>query len=63
MIIDYWYGDGRSEQNRIAFVTCTFYPNEGIYRGNMWDKDKKPIGDYSSKDSLEIEKRFPGIFG
>lgn len=61
MKIDYWYGDGRNTD--ITFVDCFFYPNEGIYRGNIYDKDLEPIGDFYSYDSVEIEKRFPGIFG
>ena len=59
MKIDLWYPDDRV----IAGADCTFYPNDGIYRGNLYNADGRCIGDYSSKDSMEIEKRFPGIFG
>ena len=58
MIIDLWY-----KNEKIASADCFFYPNECIYRGNLYNKSGKTIGDYSSKDSTEIEKRFPGIFG
>lgn len=61
MKIDYWYNDGR--KTPAVYATCTFYPNEGIYRGNVFDANGNMIGDYTSNDSLEIEKRFPGIFG
>lgn len=56
--IDKWYKRGR-----IAKADCFFYPNEGIYRGNLYDKEGRIIGDYSSHDSVEIERRFRGIFG
>ena len=59
--IDYWYKNGR--ENPAVYATCTFYPNEGIYRGNVFDANGKIIGDYTSDNSVEIEKRFPGIFG
>ena len=61
--IDYWYEDGRKAKKEVAFADCFFYPNEGLYRGNLFDSNKKAIGDFTSNDSVEIEKRFPGIFG
>lgn len=60
MKIDYWYGN---KKKAICFVDCFAYPNSGFYAGNIYDKNKKAIGDFTSKDSLEIEKTFPGIFG
>ena len=59
MRIDYWYKDGR----RAVYATVTFYPNDGVYRGNIYDVDGNMIGDFTSADSVEIERRFPGIFG
>ena len=56
--IDFWYNE-----REIAFADYTFYPNEGIYRGNVYDSKGNMIGDYSSTDSVAIEKMFPGIFG
>ena len=58
MNIDYWY-----KNEKAVAADCFFYPNECIYRGNLYNKDGKIIGDYSSRDSVEIEKRFPWIFG
>lgn len=58
MIIDMWYGNKPSDCDSIdAF----FYPNEGIYRGNIYLKGKA-IGDFSATDSLEIENQFKGKF-
>lgn len=57
MKIDLWY-----EGETIAFANCTFYPNEGIYRGNLFNAQGRIIGDFSARDSVEIGKRFPGIF-
>lgn len=59
MRIDLWYPG----QEKAAYADCFFYPNDGIYRGNLYNADGKPIGDYSCRDSVEIERRFPGIFG
>ena len=61
--IDYWYKSGREARKEIAFVNVSFYPNEGLYRGNIFDSNKKAIGDFTSDNSAEIERRFPGIFG
>lgn len=61
--IDYWYKDGRKAQKEIAFADCFFYPNSGHYAGNIYNKDGDIIGDYTSDNSIEIGKRFPGIFG
>ena len=61
--IDYWYKNGREARKKIAFADCFFYPNEGVYRGNIYNSEKDAIGDYISDDSVEIERRFPGIFG
>lgn len=60
MFIDFWYGNTKSD---IAYADCFFYPNNGYYSGNVYDKNGKPIGDYTEKDSAIIETEFPGIFG
>jgi hypothetical protein len=59
MKIDFWYPD----EKNVAYVDCYFYDSDDIYRGNLYNAEKRPIGDFSSQDSVEIEKRFPGIFG
>lgn len=58
MKIDIWYPGEHVES-----ADCFFYPNSCIYRGNLYNADGRIIGDYSSRDSVEIGKRFPGIFG
>lgn len=58
MKIDFWYPG-----EKIAYVDCYFCDSDCIYRGNLYNDEKRPIGDFSSRDSVEIEKRFPGIFG
>lgn len=58
MRVDIWY-----EGEKAARVDCFFYPNSGEYRGNLYNKDGKAIGDFSARDSVEVERRFPGIFG
>lgn len=58
MKIDIWY-----PKENVAAVSVAFYPNDCEYRGNLYNKKGRIIGDFTSKNSLEIEKRFPGIFG
>lgn len=58
--IDYWYTDGRKAP--AVYATATFYPNDGIWRGNVFNADGEMIGDYYSDNSVEIAQRFPGIF-
>lgn len=55
--IDMWYGDDHKEADKIDI---TFYPNDGVYRGNIY-KDEKYIGDYVCNDCLELEKSFPQL--
>ena len=57
---DFWYGDSLQD---VAFVSVSFYPNEGEYRGNMKDRGGDYIGDFTATNSAEIERQFPGIFG
>ena len=55
MFIDYWYGHCKKD---IAYIDCFFSDCDCVYRGNIYDKDKKPIGDYTTSDSTKIEKYF-----
>lgn len=57
---DFWHGETVAD---IAGIDCCFYPNTGEYRGNIYNKDNRIIGDYNTRDSVELEKMFPGIFG
>lgn len=56
--IDFWYGNRFDD---IAKVDCFFC--NGLYLGNVYDKNGKAIGDYTESDSVKIENAFPGIFG
>lgn len=49
-----WYGDDHEKADKID---VTFYPNDGVYRGNIY-KDGKTVGDYTCSDSVELEKSF-----
>ena len=60
MFIDFWYGHTKKD---IARVNCCFYPNSGEYRGNIYAASGECIGDFVSRDSVEVERHFPGIFG
>ena len=57
---DFWHGESEKD---IAGADCYFYPNSGHYAGNIYNKDGDIIGDYTSNNSVEIEEKFPGIFG
>lgn len=52
-----WYGDKPTEADKISI---NFYDLDAEYRGNIY-KNGKMIGDYSCKDSLELEKAFPQL--
>ena len=54
MKIDMWYGD---DVNKVDAVSCSFSDCDCVYRGWMYIGGKI-VGDYSTKDSLEIEKTF-----
>lgn len=54
MTIDMWYGDKIEDVDKVSY---TFYDRDSEYRGNLY-KDGKPIGDYRTQDSTEIEKVF-----
>lgn len=41
--IDFWYGDSFKD---IVSAGCFFCPG-GYYRGNVYNKDGKAIGDYT----------------
>jgi len=51
---DMWYGDSYKDADAIDII---FYPNSGEYRGNIYINGKF-VGDYSCKDSVELEKKF-----
>lgn len=55
--IDMWYGDNHKEADKIDI---TFYPNNGLYRGNIYINGKI-VGDYTCSDSVELEKNFPQL--
>jgi len=48
---DFWYH--YSDADKINRVDWTFYPNDGLYRGNLYIGDKI-VGDYTTDDSTEI---------
>lgn len=54
-MLDFWYGDTLKD---IARISCSFSDIDCVYRGNMYNKEGKMIGDFSFNDSLEIEKIF-----
>ena len=57
--IDFWYGDTLQD---VKSIDCFFSDTDCIYRGNMYNADRKIIGDYSCADSVTIEKVFKVSF-
>lgn len=55
--IDMWYGHHVSAADRLD---CTFYPNDGVYRGNLYS-GPRPIGDYTATDSAELADYFRNL--
>lgn len=54
MRIDMWYGDSVKDAES---VTVYFNDLAGTYAGNIY-KGGEAIGDFSTADSVEIEKTF-----
>ena len=61
LTIDMWYGD-KFEPKKYS-ATAAFYGNDGEYRGNIIDDSGNIIGDYTSDNSVLIEKNFLIDFG
>ncbi len=58
---DWWYGEPQKPEN--CDVAVNFYPNDGLYKGNMYKKGTNScIGDFISDDSVAIEQVWPWIF-
>lgn len=57
VVVDMWYGDLASDAEKINII---FYPNECIYRGNIW-VNGRIVGDYWATSSTALEKRFPQL--
>lgn len=57
MKIDMWYGNKEQE---VTGAWWCFYPNDGVYRGNLLIGDKF-VGDFVADDSCEIQDRFPFV--
>ena len=54
--IDIWY-----QNEKIVKADCFFYPNENVYRGNLYNENGKIVGDFSGQDSIEIENKLQEI--
>lgn len=50
-----WYDDKVEDVDKIDVI---FYPNGCEYRGNIYIKNEC-VGDYSTKETTELEKLFP----
>ena len=54
--VDMWYGDPCLEKKYTA--DAFFSDTDCVYRGNIYDDNGRPIGDYESSDSAWVEKKF-----
>lgn len=55
MKFDFWYGDCKKD---VARITYSFSDVDCIWRGNMYNKDGKIIGDFSTTDSVKLQNFF-----
>lgn len=55
--IDFWYGNTIADVDRISIA---FSDVDCVYRGNLYSHGRI-IGDYTSSNSVELEKRFPQL--
>ena len=51
-----WCGDPFLEKKYSA--DAFFSDTDCVYRGNIYDDNGRPIGDYESSDSAWVEKKF-----
>lgn len=56
--LDIWPGNSFED---IAKIDIFFSDCDCVYRGNIYNKDGKMIGDYSAKSSTDIPKMFPQL--
>lgn len=56
--IDMWHGE---DPGTVDDLDLMFYPNDGIYRGNLY-RAGKMIGDFVVTNSLMLEALFPQLF-
>lgn len=47
----------------VSFADCFFYPQDAVYRGNLYNNEREMIGDFTADNSVIVEMHFPGIFG
>ncbi len=55
--LDMWYGDRSRDADKIDIF---FSDLDCIYRGNIY-KNGHIVGDYSAKETKQIEKMFPQL--
>lgn len=55
--MDFWYPDNKA----ISSFDCFFCDTDVTYRGNVYDANRKAIGNYFSDNSVEVEKYFRRI--
>lgn len=56
--LDIWPGNSYDD---IVKIDISFSDCDCVYRGNIYNKEGKMIGDYSASDSLTLEKMFPQL--
>ena len=54
--IDMWYGDKFDQQRHR--IDVFFSDIDCEYRGNIYDENGRIIGDYSTTDSVMLQKKF-----
>lgn len=59
MFIDFWHGETKKD---VARIDCFFYASDCTYRGNMYNKDNRIVGDFATKNSVEVENTFKDLF-
>lgn len=62
MMIDYWYSEKQQPHKpKQYYADASFYPSGSFgysYRGNIYNSERKMIGDYGTNDSAVIENNF-----
>ena len=58
--LDLWRAENKPAD--IAGADCYFSDIDCIYRGNVYDSSGRAIGDYSARNSVDIENCLPVVF-
>ena len=58
MVIDFLHGESKKD---VSGISVWFSDSRCVYWGYLYNASGAIIGDFTAKDSVSIEKSFPGL--